>query len=356
MTDLSTAGSEDRLGVLICGHGSRNRLAVEEFAGMVEKLRPRLAPMPLEHGYLEFARPVLRDGLEALRQQGVTRVLAIPAMLFAAGHAKNDIPSVLNTYTAETGVPIDYGRELGVDRLMVAAAGARVREAIERQSDSVPLSETLLVVVGRGSSDPDANSNVAKVTRMLVEGFGFGWGETVYSGVTFPLVEPGLRHVVRLGFRRVVVVPYFLFSGVLVSRIRQHTDLVAQDHPEVNFISADYLGDHPLVLETFQERVDDVLRGDTAMNCSLCKYRAQVLGFEQDVGQVQESHHHHVEGLAESCTLCEQECTGACQPDGMPIAHTHAHGHDHAHHPPYPHSGHPLGPKSLKRSDSSQKP
>ena len=46
----------------------------------------------------------------------------------------------------------------------------------------MPLSETLLVVVGRGSSDPDANSNVAKVTRMLVEGFGFGWGETVYSG------------------------------------------------------------------------------------------------------------------------------------------------------------------------------
>ena len=295
MTDLSTAGSEDKLGVLICGHGSRNRLAVEEFAGMVEQLRPRLAPMPVEHGYLEFARPILRDGLEALRQQGVNRILAIPAMLFAAGHAKNDIPSVLNTYTAETGLPIDYGRELGVDRLMVAAAGARVQEAIERQSDDVPLSETLLVVVGRGSSDPDANSNVAKVTRMLVEGFGFGWGETVYSGVTFPLVEPGLRHVVRLGFRRIVVVPYFLFSGVLVSRIRQHTERVAQDHPGINFISAGYLGDHPLVLETFRERVDDVLRGDTAMNCSLCKYRAQVLGFEQDVGRVQESHHHHVE-------------------------------------------------------------
>ena len=87
--------------------------------------------------------------------------------------------------------------------------------------------------------------------------------------MTFPVVEPGLRHVVRLGFRRIVVVPYFLFSGVLVSRIRQHTDLVAQDHPEVNFISAGYLGDHPLVLETFRERVDDVLRGDTAMNLSL---------------------------------------------------------------------------------------
>ena len=334
---------------------------------MVKALRPRLDPLPVEHGYLEFARPVLRDGLDALRAKGVDRVLAIPAMLFAAGHAKNDIPSVLKTYTAETGLPIDYGRELGVDRLMVAAAGARIQEALDRANDQVPISETLLVVVGRGSSDPDANSNVTKVTRMLVEGFGFGWGETVYSGVTFPLVEPGLRHVVRLGFRRVVVAPYFLFSGVLVSRIRQHTDLVAKDHSSIEFLAADYLGDHPKVVETFRERVEEVIRGDTAMNCSLCKYRAQVLGFEQDVGRAQKSHHHHVEGLAESCTLCELECTGACQPDGIPIpvhphgahdqsAHDHG-GHDHGHHHPlYPHADHPLGPSTLRSSDSLRTP
>ena len=85
---------------------------------MVEALRPRLAPLPVEHGYLEFARPVLREGLDALRAQGVDRILAIPAMLFAAGHAKNDIPSVLNTYTAETGLPIDYGRELDILKRM----------------------------------------------------------------------------------------------------------------------------------------------------------------------------------------------------------------------------------------------
>jgi sirohydrochlorin cobaltochelatase len=152
-----------------------------------------------------------------------------------------------------------------------------------------------------------------------------------------------------------VVVPYFLFSGVLVSRIRQHTDRVAADHPEVDFLSAGYLGQHPLVVDTFKERVEEVLRGDTAMNCSLCKYRAQVLGFEQDVGRVQESHHHHVEGLAESCTLCERECTGACQPDGVPIPHHHHH-HGGDHHPPYPHADHPMGPRTLGSKDSPQKP
>jgi sirohydrochlorin cobaltochelatase len=345
------------LGVMICGHGSRNRLAVEEFARLADGLRRRLPELPVEYGYLEFARPILREGLERLRQQGVRRVLAVPGMLFAAGHAKNDIPSVLNTYAAESGLRIDYGRELGIDRKMLLAAGARIRECLD-QAPEVPLADTLLVVVGRGSSDPDANSNVSKVTRMLVEGFGFGWGETLYSGVTFPLVEPGLRHAVRLGFRRIVVFPYFLFSGVLVSRIYQHSDRVAADHPDVEFLKAGYLSDHPLVIDTFRERLEEVVRGDTQMNCSLCKYRAQVLGFETEVGAPQHSHHHHVEGLGEPCQLCERECTGACQPDGVPLQASGQHGHEseqggpsHSHehtHTPYPHADHPLGPRTLR--------
>ncbi len=362
-------GPHGRIGVLVCGHGSRNRLAVAEFAELAQALRQRLPEVPVEHGYLEFARPILRDGLDALRAGGVEHVLAVPAMLFAAGHAKNDIPSVLNTYAAETGLRIDYGRELGVDRKMIQAAAARIQAALAQANAAagadVPLHDTLRVVVGRGSSDPDANSNVAKVTRMLVEGFGFGWGETVYSGVTFPLVEPGLRHVVKLGYRRVVVFPYFLFSGVLVSRIVQHTDRVAADHPEIEFVKASYLGDHPCVLDTFVERVEEVVRGDTAMNCSLCKYRAQVLGFEMEVGAPQHSHHHHVEGLTDGCDLCERECTGACQPDGVPLplghhgpdavhSHEHSHTHEHSHaHAPYPHADHPLGPTTLRASNQS---
>jgi sirohydrochlorin cobaltochelatase len=127
---LPPDGPHGRIGVLVCGHGSRNRLAVGEFASLAEALRRDLAPIPLEYGYLEFARPILRDGLDALRRQGVDHVLAVPAMLFAAGHAKNDIPSVLNTYAAESGLRIDYGRELGVDRRMILAAGGRIRDGL----------------------------------------------------------------------------------------------------------------------------------------------------------------------------------------------------------------------------------
>jgi sirohydrochlorin cobaltochelatase len=328
----------EKLGVMVCGHGSRDENAVREFAVLAQRLTEKLPDYAVDYGYLEFATPVIRDGLNALKDQGIKTVLAIPGMLFAAGHAKNDIPSVLNTYQAQNDLSIQYGRELGINPKMLKAAAARVEEAVAAAGDHISRHETCLVVVGRGASDPDANSNVAKVMRMLWEGMGFGWGETAYSGVTFPLVEPALEHVTKLGYKRIIVFPYFLFTGVLVRRIYDYTDVVAARHPGIEFVKAPYLNDHPLVIETFVDRVREILEGTGNMNCQMCKYRSQVLGFEAEVGLAQESHHHHVEGIG----------SGPAESHDHPHGHGHGHdqGHDHHHHP-YPHADHPLGPRSM---------
>jgi sirohydrochlorin cobaltochelatase len=336
-------------GIMVCGHGSRDAGAVAEFERLSVAIRERAGGIPVEYGFLEFATPVIKDGLGKLAEQGVTDVLAVPGMLFAAGHAKNDIPSVLNTWAAGAeGIEIRYGRELAIDLKMLRAAADRIDEALGAAGRGVPLEETLLVVVGRGASDPDANSNVAKVMRMLWEGFGFGWGETAYSGVTFPLVEPALEHATKLGYRRIIVFPYFLFTGVLVRRIYDYTDIVAARYPDIEFIKAPYLNDHPMVIETFMERIDEIRRGDNNMNCQLCKYREQVLGFEAEVGLAQESHHHHVEGIGTG----EAHAHDHGHNEGHSHGRDHNHGddhHDHGHHP-YPHADHPLGPRTLKNA------
>ncbi len=400
----TTAGG--RTGVMICGHGSRSQAAVDEFKVLAEKLPAYLPDDWLtDYGYLEFANPVIRDGLDRLRKAGCDRILAVPGMLFAAMHAKNDIPTVLNTYTATHGIEVSYGRELGVDPRMIAAAGARVQQAVDRANaelGEMPLHQTCLVVIGRGASDPDANANVSKIARMLWEGMGFGWCETGYSGVTFPLVEPCLAHVAKLGYRRVIVFPYFLFTGILIDRIYGFTDKVAAAHPQIQFVKAGYLNDHDKVLETFAERITEQVGQTPPPNCGtcryrtqilavegqevrqvapdqsavhpacgdvppptcvMCKYRVQVLGFEAEVGAAQESHHHHVEGQGASapgsnvadCALCDTFCTGECRLD-MDHHHHRHHGddhhrdhHHHHHHALYPHTDHPLGPESARR-------
>ncbi len=327
----------DEIAIMVCGHGSRDPEAITEFESIAEGLRKRLTQHDVDYGFLEFATPVIRTGLDGLRERGARRIVALPGMLFAAGHAKNDIPSVLNRYQAEHDeVHIDYARELGIDAKLIRAAGDRVRQALAAADSDVPMEETLLVVVGRGASDADANSNVAKITRMLWEGLGLGWAETAYSGVTFPLVEPGLEHAAKLGYRRIVVFPYFLFTGVLVKRIYHYTDVVASRHPEIEFLKASYLNDHPLVIDVFADRIKEVYESENLMNCKLCKYREQILGFEDEVGLAQESHHHHVEGIG----------TGAATGHG----HGAGHDHGHSHHHPHPHADHPLGPRSMKVS------
>ena len=330
---------------MVCGHGSRDTGAVEEFQAVAQGLKERLPQYETDWGFLEFATPVIRTGLDALRAKGIRKVLAVPGMLFAAGHAKNDIPSVLNAYqTQNPELEISYARELGIDLKLIRAAGERVEDALQKAGDGVSREDTLLVVVGRGASDPDANSNVAKVTRMLWEGLGLGWAETAYSGVTFPLVEPGLEHATRLGYKRIVVFPYFLFTGILVQRIYHYTDIVAAKYPEIEFIKASYLNDHPLVLDAFAERVEEIRNGENNMNCQLCKYREQFLGFENEVGLRQESHHHHVEGVG---TGTDESSDAVEDAHSHVHEHSHDHNHNHGHHP-YPHADHPLGPVTLE--------
>jgi sirohydrochlorin cobaltochelatase len=307
-----------RIGVMVCGHGSRDIDAVEEFQRLVRGLARRLPELPLESGFLEFARPIIREGLDRLRGRGVDHVLAVPGMLFAAGHVKNDLPSVLNAYAAEHGIRIEFGRDLGIDPKLLAAARDRIEAALIKRPPGPSRPETLLAVVGRGTSDPDANGNVAKVARMLWEGMGFGWAEVGYSGVADPRVDALLERAARLGFRRIVVFPYFLFTGVLVRRIYAQTDEVAARHPAIEFVKAGYLNDHPLVLDTFLERIQGIAAGDVNMNCLLCRYRDRIIGHEAAVGAPQQGHHHHVEGIGTDASR-----------------HHHDHGrrhHDHSRH------------------------
>jgi sirohydrochlorin cobaltochelatase len=303
--------------VLLCGHGSRDPEAVGEFEEAAAALRSRLAHLDpgvagddFATGYLEFARPTIGEGLAALASRGARRILAIPGMLFAASHVKNDLPWEMNSFmAANPGIEVRLGRDLGIDPKLLDAAAARIAAAVpEGRSD------TLLVVVGRGTNDPDANSNIAKVARMLWEGMGFGWAEAAFSGVADPRVDAALERSARLGFRRIVVFPYFLFTGVLVKRIYAQTDSVAARFPDIEFVKAGYLRDHVRVIDTFLDRIGEFTVGEPKMNCQLCKYRTRIIGYEDAAGTPQQGHHHHVRGAGVE-----------------PVDHHHPHPHEHDH-------------------------
>jgi sirohydrochlorin cobaltochelatase len=337
--------------VMICGHGSRDDDAVFEFNKLSTHLKERLPGFDVESGFLEFALPVIRTGLEKLKARGAERIICLPGMLFAAGHVKNDLPSEVNEFGAENpNIEMLYGRDLAIDARLLNAARDRIEAAERTSTRAIARQDALLMAVGRGTNDPDANSNVAKVARMLWEGMGFGWAEISYSGVARPLVDAGLAQAVKLGFKRIIVFPYFLFTGVLVRRIYDWADQAASLNPDIEILKASYLNDHRLVVDVFVDRVNEALNGDANMNCGLCKYREQIIGYEKDRGAPQVGHHHHVRGIGTDGKGAQDK---GLHPGHRDHDHAHGHhhhdGHDHGHDHGHVH-GHGNGGKEPARS------
>jgi precorrin-8X/cobalt-precorrin-8 methylmutase len=284
---------------VVAAHGSRDPAAVREVEALIALMKKRAPARNIKLGFLEFAVPTIDAGVRAAVAAGAERIVMLPALLLAATHAKNDMPGELGVLKRDfPGVEFHFGAPMDLHPLMLRLAQQRVAEAEASSQRTVKRSDSCLVVVGRGTTDPDANSEVSKLARMLEEGLGFGASFVCYSGTAEPGLEGGLRRAARLGFERMVVFPYFLFDGVLVKRIYAAADELQSRSPELEVLKAGYLGAHDDVAAVFLERAQDGMEGRANMNCSLCKYRVQIVGFEEQVGAPQQPHHMQVRGLA----------------------------------------------------------
>ena len=184
-----------------------------------------------------------------------------------------------------------FGAALDLHPLLLRLAQQRLVEAEAQATQYLRRADTCLVVVGRGTSDPDANSEISKLGRMLEEGMGFGTSFVCYSGTAKPLVADGLKMAAHLGYRRLIVLPFLLFDGVLVKRVYEAAAALAARHPDLEVLTSHYMGVHPDMADVFLERAQEGVEGRAHMNCSLCKYRVQIVGFERQVGEPQRPHH-----------------------------------------------------------------
>ena len=287
-------------GIVIAGHGSRDADGVREFEALVELVKERAPQHVVNHGYLEFATPTISEAIETNIAGGVKQLAVVPGVLLAARHAKNDMPTeLLAMARAHPAVDFHFGAPLELHPKLLQLAQERIVTAEATSSRIVRRDETCLILVGRGTTDPDANGEVAKLARMLEEGMGFGGAYVCYSGTAKPLVADGLRAAAKLGFARLIVLPFFLFDGVLVKRIYAAADALQEREPQLEVLKAGYFGVHPYVADVLIERAQEAVAGRAAMNCSLCKYRVQIVGFEEQVGEPQRAHHMAVRGLLE---------------------------------------------------------
>ncbi len=275
--------------LLIVGHGSRDPRGAREFHDLVGLVRRRNPSLTVEGGFIELSRPPISECVGRLAKGGAQNVAAVPLMLLSAGHAKDDIPATLVREKMDhPEMSFSYGRPLGIRPELLDLMDERVSAVVSDGEKGA----TALLVVGRGSSDPDANSDLSKIARLFYEGRPYPVVEGAYVSMTPPGVAAGLDRCRKLGAKRVVVFSYFLFTGVLEERIRRQGEAFGEANPEVEVRYAGYFGPHPRVADLLVERYTEAIEGDIRMNCDVCVHRVALPGFEQKVGAPATPHYH----------------------------------------------------------------
>jgi sirohydrochlorin cobaltochelatase len=268
--------------LLIVGHGTKDADGVAQFGQLVD-LVAKNAAVDVEGGFLELAPPPIQDAVTRLVEKGHRAIDVVPLVLVAAGHSKGDIPAALERERLRhPGLVFRYGRPLGPHPLLLADLTDRLAAVVAEEF----WPETAVVLVGRGATDPDANAEVAKTARLLLEGRGIGTVETAFISLARPSVPEGLDRARALGYRRVVVLPYFLFAGVLPDRI------VAQAQAWGDALVAGLIGPSDRLAQLVAERHAEIGAGDIRMNCDTCMYRTLMPGFEARQGLPQTPHDH----------------------------------------------------------------
>ncbi|HIK43879.1 MAG TPA: sirohydrochlorin chelatase [Leptolyngbyaceae cyanobacterium M65_K2018_010] len=292
--------------LLLVGHGSRDtegRDRLLEFAATYQALDTSRPVIPC---FLELSEPTIQEGVDRCVERGFTDISVLPVLLFAARHNKFDVTQALDrARQRHPQVRFHYGRHFGITPEIIRLWQERLEILDNPQFNphGIAREDTVLLFVGRGASDPDANGDVYKLARILWEGSRYKTVEICFIGITHPRLEEGFRRARLYDPKRIIVLPYFLFTGVLVKKIIDITRQQQAAHPSVAVAYLPEMGHHSRLMQILRDREVETHLGQVQMNCEMCKFR---LAAGPSHGHAHDPVHSH--------------------------SHTHDHPHGHDHH------------------------
>jgi len=255
------AGRGPRAGVMVVGHGTADRVGAEETLDVARLVAGMLPGVAVEPGFLEVIGPTIGAALQRLASRGCTEVVAAPLLLFTAGHARRDVPEAIREGAARAGLSVRQSAALGCHPAMVALSRTRRRAAVV-PLPPVPPERTVLLMVGRGASDPTAPAQLeefaaATMRPPLEADEGVARLELGFVAAARPTLAEAIAAAAATGdsVRRVLVQPHLLFRGHVEEQVTAAVAEARLRHPAIEWVQVGRLGADPLVARALVDRV-----------------------------------------------------------------------------------------------------
>ena len=270
--------------IVVVGHGTVSQDGIDQFLAVVSQLQTKVS-VPVSHGFIESAYPDARSAIsQSVALYQPTDVVVLPLLLLPAGHVKNDVPAAVAA--ARTDFPtvrFTYARDLSVAEPLLSIIEERSHNPFDHLSTPFNMTGApdFTLLVGRGSSDRDANSDLYKIARLLTERQTLGKVEPAFISLALPSVPEALDNLKRLGATGIAIAPYFLFTGVLLDRIYSQARKWHAGNPEIPLWLAREIGADPRLVDLLAVRYSEAGLPLQFRNCDTCVYRSEALGYRQ---------------------------------------------------------------------------
>ncbi|MDR7072426.1 sirohydrochlorin chelatase [Fictibacillus barbaricus] len=238
--------------LLIC-HGSRLKEGSEQAKSFVQQCIESIDTPIKEICFLELAEPSIKEGFETCIKKGATKIAVVPVLLLSANHSKRDIPDELiklrNQYPA---VEITYGRPFGVHESISDLLWEKINNKVSSLKDT-----SHVLLIGRGSSDPDVKRDLELIAKQLRERYRVPQIQACFLTGSKPRFEDALTKI-QEACDQVVIVPYLLFTGLLLKGINK-TINEYKGHNEKEIMICEALGYHPILRKVLETRINETL-------------------------------------------------------------------------------------------------
>ncbi|QWH17461.1 sirohydrochlorin chelatase [Bacillus mycoides] len=202
-------------GIVYVGHGSRLQEGNEQFTHFIQSVMAERNERIQKIAFLELATPTIQDAVTETIIEGATEIMIVPVLLFAAAHYKRDIPFEIEQLQKKyPHINFSVAPPFSTHPHMVELVVKRIRETMPMQSSSV-------LLVGRGSSDPQPIYELQQIGAAAGRKLGMP-GSCSFLTKGTPSFTAELKNITQAA-SHVYVMPYLLFTGLLLQKIKLHT-------------------------------------------------------------------------------------------------------------------------------------